>query len=581
MQAFLQSLPFVIFSFGAPAFIVLAYAFWRKRAASSWLLRFFTICCATAFVLNLISLVFLVENPLLSGCRTLLVSVLPPLMLQLTGERAASAKNFGRSKWLLTLTLLYVLAVSFAVARQAEYGGFFDDTAALMLAASATLALGIIWFFFPPGNERIWMLSIFAAFFLTGLSTMFSDNPLLEIVPDYLLVVFFSVHLYYSERLVFFDVFLRAGAFVAAGVLLLAGTFALGAIFAPSSGWNGIWFTALAVAPLWSCAPFLYKKLGFWIDGRLGRRYSVAQAESVFIHKLQNAMSAAELHHAAVEAVESIFDCRPVIDFARNLDSNGDDSVAHIEPQGYIALKAPRRPLLSDDVRLLNSFATTLGVMLQNVRLRAQRAELVDLAGRAQLRALRAQINPHFLFNALNAVAGCVGSRPDLAEDTLANLADVFRYVLSRSDQEWVRFSEEVAFIRAYLAVEQARFGTRLQVEFRHDEACLGIHIPAMIVQPLVENAIKHGCSKVVGIGKITIVATAMERGLVVTVADNGPGFPADYSSERSAGHGLRNVSDRMRGYYGDRRNIDWESGESGTTVSLTIPMMEHRECAS
>ena len=145
MQAFLQCLPFVIFSFGAPAFVVLAYAFWRKRAASSWLLRFFTICCATAFVLNLISLVFLVENPLLSGCRTVLVSVLPPLMLQLTGERAASARTLGGLKWLLTLTLLYVLAVSFAVARQAEYGGFFDDTAALMLAASAALAIGVIW----------------------------------------------------------------------------------------------------------------------------------------------------------------------------------------------------------------------------------------------------------------------------------------------------------------------------------------------------------------------------------------------------------------------------------------------------
>lgn len=581
MQAFLQSLPFVIFSFGAPAFVVLAYAFWRKRAASSRLLRFFTICCATAFVLSLTSLVILVENPVLAGCRTMVVSILPPLMLQLTGERSARVKSFGRSKWHLTLTLLYVLAVSFAVARQAEYGGFFDETAALMLAASAMLAIGVIWFVYPSGNERSWMLSIFAAFFLTGLSSMFSDNPLLEILPDYLLVLFFSVHLYYAERLVFFDVFLRAGAFVAAGVLLLAGTFALRSMLAPLSGWGGIWFTALAVAPLWSAAPFLHKKLGMWIDGRLGRRYSVAQAESVFIHKLQNAMNAAELHNAAVEAVESIFDCRPEIDFTRNPDANRNDSTAHIDPQGYIALKALKRPLLSDDLKLLHSLATTLGVMLQNVRLRAQRTDLLDLAGRAQLRALRAQINPHFLFNALNAVAGCVGSRPDLAEDTLANLADVFRYVLSRSDQEWVRFSEEVAFIRAYLAVEQARFGTRLQVELRHDEACLGIYIPAMIVQPLVENAIKHGCSKVVGIGKITIVATAVERGLVLTVADNGPGFPPDYSSERSAGHGLRNVSDRMRGYYGDSRSIHWDTGESGTTVSLAIPRMEHRECAS
>ena len=148
---------------------------------------------------------------------------------------------------------------------------------------------------------------------------------------------------------------------------------------------------------------------------------------------------------------------------------------------------------LSDDHRLLQTLATTLSVVLQNVRFRARQQEFADYASRAELRALRAQINPHFLFNALNAIAGWIRVRPDVADETISQLAEVFRYALNRSQQEWVRLGEELDFVRAYLAVEKARFGEKLELEVTVDAAVESVRIPAMTIQPLVENAIKYG----------------------------------------------------------------------------------------
>ena len=286
---FSQSLPFVIFSFR------------KRRVRVSWCSRTRSgesatrqvsagYCASSQCVVrqhscaeDLISIIFtLFENTLSGchGCRTVLVSIFAAAAHAPTDGRRGCKRQVAGWKWLLTFDAALCAGPRNLCDRAPshECGGFFDDVLRPLCwrrrlrwqSASSTVV------FFPPGNERIWMLAIFAAFVLAGLNTMFSDNPLLEIVPDYLLVLFFSVHLYYSERLVFFDVFfegpvrlwLRACCFWQA-------PFALRPIFAPSSGWNGIWITALAVAPLyWSCAPFLYKKLGNWIDGRLGRRYS-------------------------------------------------------------------------------------------------------------------------------------------------------------------------------------------------------------------------------------------------------------------------------------------------------------------
>lgn len=228
----------------------------------------------------------------------------------------------------------------------------------------------------------------------------------------------------------------------------------------------------------------------------------------------------------------------------------------------------------------MQSLAGSLSIVLDNIRYRTEglrqrerEQHLRWLAGRAELKALRAQINPHFLFNALNSIAGLIRTEPRLADETIEQLAHVFRYTLRNSESEWAPLDEEMDFVAAYLRVEKARFGERLQLEFLLDDAAQGSLIPAMTIQPLVENAIKHGVRAVAGGGTVGI-RTRVEQGcLLVEVHDSGPGFPPGFSiDDEGEGHGLRNVLERLRGYYGDVARLCWESGAGGTRVTLCLP---------
>ena len=219
-------------------------------------------------------------------------------------------------------------------------------------------------------------------------------------------------------------------------------------------------------------------------------------------------------------------------------------------------------------------------MVLENVRFRDERRrhnereqQLRLLASRAELKALRAQINPHFLFNALSVIAGLMQYQPELADETIEHLAQVFRYTLRKSESEWAPLGEEIEFVIAYLRIEQARFGERLQVVFDVDPAAARIPIPAMSIQPLIENAIKHGVSAREGRGIVSLRAALQDGLLSVEVQDNGPGFPSGFSlQDPGESHGLRNVAERLRGYYGDSATLCWESGGNGARVVLTFP---------
>ena len=169
-------------------------------------------------------------------------------------------------------------------------------------------------------------------------------------------------------------------------------------------------------------------------------------------------------------------------------------------------------PYFSADVALLSSLADVFGSVMQNLQLQQrrleqeQRARELSLhASRSELKALRAQINPHFLFNALNAIAGLIHRDPAVADRTVEQLAEVFRYALRGAESEWAVLDDELDFVRAYLEVERARFGDRLQVEVAMDDDARGARLPTMIVQTLVENAVKH-----VQVGRVFFKATAV-----------------------------------------------------------------------
>jgi len=197
-------------------------------------------------------------------------------------------------------------------------------------------------------------------------------------------------------------------------------------------------------------------------------------------------------------------------------------------------------------------------------------AELAD----ARLSALQTQMNPHFLFNALNTVTALIGSSPPAAERTVENLSTVLRMTLSRSQQTAGTVGDEVEFVRAYLAVESARFSDRLTVAWEIDPAAIAAHLPPLAIQPLVENAIKHGFGHRRDGGRVTIRASRDGDRLRVGVTDNGDGFPVSYEE----GTGLGNLRRRLGVLFGSAASLRVESSPGLSRVSLDLPFQTHTE---
>ena len=220
-----------------------------------------------------------------------------------------------------------------------------------------------------------------------------------------------------------------------------------------------------------------------------------------------------------------------------------------------------------DDMRRLGTV-----IVEQVERFRAD--ELKRLVGEAELRALQAQINPHFLFNALNTLYGTIDRKSHQARRTVLNLADIFRYLL-QSDRSTIQLAEELRIVEAYLEIESLRMGDRLESELIVSEAARSVLIPILSIQPLVENAVKHGIAAKGGRGRICLRAEKDARGLFISVEDTGIGFEKSAQQPRDrTGVGLANVRRRLTLMYGAESDLDIKSSEAGTTVSFLIPVL-------
>jgi len=229
------------------------------------------------------------------------------------------------------------------------------------------------------------------------------------------------------------------------------------------------------------------------------------------------------------------------------------------------------------------SLLATIRLQIRKQEQEKREQELIINAGRSELKALRAQINPHFLFNALNAIAGLIERDPTRAEETVERLAEVFRYTLRRSESEWVYLGDELEFIQAYLEIEQARFGDRLRVSLEAPESARELRIPAMMVQTLVENAIKHGVASVRGPGIVRVSAAREDQTLRIDVLDNGPGFQLEDTfagppEGKPGGYGLKNVRQRLQGYFGDaaKLKVSRDEATGHTRVTISMPVSRH-----
>ena len=206
--------------------------------------------------------------------------------------------------------------------------------------------------------------------------------------------------------------------------------------------------------------------------------------------------------------------------------------------------------------------------------LQTRARELGELAATAQLAALRAQINPHFLFNSLNSIAQLIHVDPAKAEACVERLAEIFRYLLNRAEQEFVPLSEELQMTNAYLEIERARFDERLRVETTVDPRALRQLIPNLVLQPLVENAVKHGLSRKVGPGTLRIAARIDGGTLTLVVGDDGLGMSSSVLAEVfERGVGLRNLRARLERLYGPSHLPEITSTPGGgTRVELRFP---------
>jgi len=203
-------------------------------------------------------------------------------------------------------------------------------------------------------------------------------------------------------------------------------------------------------------------------------------------------------------------------------------------------------------------------------------ARLNEQLSKAQLNALRRQIEPHFLFNTLNAIAGLVReNRNDAAVSMIAGLSDFLRRVLEDSDRQQVPLGEELDFMQKYLDIQKVRFAERLQFRVDIPLELFPAQVPSLILQPLVENAIKHGIAKRVQGGTIRIGASRFHGRLTLNVYNDGPCLAADWEQSRS-GIGLSNLRTRLRGLYGDAFELSmWNQDPGGVEISVSLPFKE------
>jgi two-component sensor histidine kinase len=204
-----------------------------------------------------------------------------------------------------------------------------------------------------------------------------------------------------------------------------------------------------------------------------------------------------------------------------------------------------------------------------------KRGQLAAQLARAQLQALKMQIHPHFLFNTLNSIAALLHKDVEAADRMIARLGDFLRLTLKQSDTQTIDFAQELEFLKCYLDIERTRFEDRLTVAIEVEPQSLNLAVPNLFLQPIVENAIRHGIARQTSSGQVTIRAFKKSERLIVQVEDNGPGLRTNPNGTNS-GIGLSNTLARLKQFYGEDYRFEIaNAAERGVIVTIEIPAVE------
>jgi two-component sensor histidine kinase len=494
----------------------------------------------------------------------------------------------------------------------------------------------------PTERRALWMVAL-ALFAVTGttLARHTTDSMLMDLVGHHASMLLAFVILYQEYRFALADLFLKRALTLIALISIAMGSYVLLVPWAmrdEPSGMGDPRVVGLVLA-LWIATALIYPSLRQAISRLVDRlilgRDSFGQLKSEISEiiesgetsssllnqvssRLARALGAGTLQWTSLEeealsagallgwsggvgevepAIEEILtgDFPPsFLDETVRLLSRGTGAVALVptaESPRYL-LAATRlhngRLLTAEDATFLEWVALRLARRIDRLRTIHERyehelreKEMKKLATEAELRALRAQINPHFLFNALTTIGHLIQTAPGRAMDTLMNLTELLRRVL-RSNEEMTTLGEEIELVTAYLDIERARFEERLETEIHVPEAARSVRVPSLILQPLVENSVKHGIAPTRSGGRVTVEARleskedeSGEPVLMLSVRDSGEGADEHtISSGRRRGVGLRNVEERLRYYYGGQASIAVSSqAGSGTSVEVRLPV--------
>ncbi len=389
-----------------------------------------------------------------------------------------------------------------------------------------------------PAQLRLRNVMIFLFIGLSGvfLALMFmrEERLLVEVldrVSRAAPLYFMIASIYFENSFEFYDLVVKRAA------LMLLSLVVVGVFLAATIGWldqlpGGAarpWLLAVALIPLAMVLPWLHTRAERWLDRMwFGRTFTSIEAIKHVLAAMQPATDEQSLIDVTEARLAEIFGAHIIV-LLGEASAPADAVVLHeIDvPRAltgrrvrFAVLRKPgTRPVMSQDLQLLRYLATVFGFMFEKFQMERRRLEQEQLAqdlrlqtSKSELKALRAQINPHFLFNALNAIASLIHTDPARADEAVEQLAEVFRYTLRRSDSEWAPLDQELAFARAYLDVEQARFGQRLTCTIDSDHLPPAPQVPSMMLQTLIENAIKHGVSQTRGPGRIDVLRADHER---------------------------------------------------------------------
>ena len=559
-------------------------------------------------------------SPVIAVLAFSALGALPAVVVQslLESRRGQASQGSWRTACVVTAYALSGIA-ALMHAGQALRGGPIPSRPALWLLTAGFTVLAVVILIAtwrePTRPRGVWIagLSVFAVSALHLSQHRVGDSWWVELAGHHASLPLAFAILYQDYRFALADLFLKN----ALSLLLLMGVTlaAFSGVMLPMLSWRSadggldplgmivlvaVWMaTALAF-------PSLRRVAAWLVDRAVLRRGSydatlASLADSVegaddeagvitaVVRAVTDALAASEVRQITVEPenvrrlpVVRGADLRGVaglrLPVARIVFATVEPPYAGLEIGG---LREGRR-LLSDDVRLLEHMALIATRRVDSLRatearlVRELSEELVHrLATEAELRALRAQLNPHFLFNALTTIGYLIQTAPERALDTLLRLTMLLHSVL-RTEGEFTTLGRERDLIEAYLQIEQERFEERLAVHIDIPQPLLDIPIPCLILQPLVENAIKHGIANVPEGGIVTVRAETDADGFLrITVKNSGAGLSPEASVSRR-GVGLRNIERRLSMYYGDQAEITLSTGPGGDTVAeLVLPRSE------